>query len=353
MRIINAMFGCKLGGIEQCLIDYTKALLTQNHSVGIIVHPKAKIIEALKKVHDKKINLFKISNLGAWDPFAVWKLKKCLKAYKPDLIIAHGNRAMSLLTKAARKEKIPVIGVAHNYKLQHIVDCDAAFTITTDLLNKLSSLGFEKERIYNIPNMIDIPFEQKEYQERKFHTPPVIGALGRFVKKKGFDDFICAVAKLKEKGLSFKAVLSGLGEEDAALKQLAKEKGLEDVLTFSGWCNDPAQFYQSIDIFCVPSKHEPFGIVLLEGFLYNLPVVSTATEGPIEIVQDGKNGLLVPIGDFEKMADVLAFVLNNPEKAKVIAREGKKTIIEKYSIDVSSKRIDEALKKIKKQGKRG
>src|SRR6202034_4671627 len=102
--------------------------------------------------------------------------------------------------------------------------------------------------------------------------------------------------------IPFKAVLAGEGEEEGALRDLAREKGLGEELRFAGWVTDKQAFFDSIDLFCLPSHHEPFGIVLLEAMAQGLPVVATASEGPSEILEAGEPGVLVPTNDAGALA---------------------------------------------------
>jgi glycosyltransferase involved in cell wall biosynthesis len=120
---------------------------------------------------------------------------------------------------------------------------------------------------------------------------------------------------------------------------LCREHNLEDKVEFLGWVKDKESFYFNIDIFCLPSLHEPFGIVLLEAFKYCKPIVSSAAEGPKEIISDGVNGLLTPIGDYVALAKQIEMLNDDWEIAKKIAKGGYQSLKEKYSIDIVGKSI--------------
>ena len=207
------------------------------------------------------------------------------------------------------------IAKSPNYRLEHLIGLDHVIAITADLRRALIELGQPPERITVIPNMVRVPGEGGL-------TPgyglagapePVIGALGRFVAKKGFAPFLRALALLRGRGYRFRAVLGGAGEEEAALRALARELDLEAVVEFPGWVHDREAFFRRLDVFCVPSLHEPFGIVVVEGFAHARAMVVTDSEGPREIAAYGETALVVPCDDPERLADALAMLLENPE----------------------------------------
>jgi UDP-N-acetylglucosamine 2-epimerase len=160
MKIVNSMFASGLGGIEQAFIDYTKALLLKNYQVVCLIRKNAQIKQALieEGIYDKNnIRIYEIENIfGKNDLLSISKIKKIFSTEKPDIAISHGNRAISLVSPACKASKARHIAVAHNYNIKHMSKADYVFTITDDLKNKISDLGFDKEKIYKTPNMIDI-----------------------------------------------------------------------------------------------------------------------------------------------------------------------------------------------------
>lgn len=337
MRIINAMFGKGLGGIEQAFLDYTRALEISGNKVIPVIQPGAKIEKLISG------EAIKIRNFGNWDFFAASKIRKLILSEKPDAIIAHGGRAAALFRKAA-KNICPVIGVAHNYSTARLMGMDGIFTITEDLRKKVIAEGMLEAKTFKIPNMINLP--QHEPEKSGFRNPPIIGSMGRFVGKKGFDVFLNALAILKNKGVAFKAKLGGDGEEKENLITLAKNLGITDEIEFIGWVGDKAKFFKSIDIFCLPSLHEPFGIVLLEALTNKTPTITTDSEGPSEIVSNEKDAFVVKKNDAEQLSNALEKMIKNQEVAKKLAENGYKTVKQNYSTEVVAKQIHAALEQL-------
>jgi len=344
MRIINAMFGCGKGGIEQAFLDYDAALHAKQHEVITLVHPRAQILPAIIQT-DSTIEM--VANYGSWDITAVWKLKQLLQRITPDCIIAHGNRAVTLLRKATNT--IPIIGVCHNYNLKHLMHCDGLLSITNNIRDLVISRGFSPSLIHQIPNMITVPTGLNPRASLSFRTPPIIGTMGRFVKKKGINIFIEALSILKARAIPFCAIIGGCGIEDQHLRTQVSTLGLDNDISFTGWVEDKTLFYKNCDIFCLPSLHEPFGIVLLEAFLHALPVVSTDSEGPCEIAHHEHDALIVQKANAVAMADAIERLIMHPKLAASLAINAFSTVTKHYDSAIVSVLLDKAITDIIQQ----
>lgn len=363
MKILNIMLSRDLGGIQQAFLDYSSALLRQKNEVINVISFGASITS--------NTNFYRIINLGSWDPISVIQLRRIIAKEKPDLIIAHGNRAINFASRANNTSG-NLIGVAHNYKAKWLKKCDYVFALTEDLVGYLITQGVTQDRIKKVPNMIRldeatlsphvIPAQAGIQDEDNIKMDPrlrgddineggnkthlIIGTMGRFVKKKGFDIFLTALSLLKARGISFKAVIGGEGEEEKTLKRLAAKLGLNKYVTFIGWVKDKERFFNSIDIFCLPSIHEPFGIILLESMKYGCPIVSTSSEGPNEIINDTKTGMLCNIASASDMADKLELILSNPAGTKELTKNAYLSLVQNYDIKVVGKILHNHLEQI-------
>lgn len=335
MRIFNIMMSRGLGGIEQASLDYSKALLLENHQVFNITSFGAEINNSAQ-------NTIILPNLFSWCLLSKIYLRILVSIHKPDVIIAHGNRAISF-AKAFKPKNIPLVGVAHNYSYKYLKLCDYVIVITNHLRKYMQSNGYDDSNMFNIPNMIEVNYP---YITKEFRDPVVVGTFGRFVKKKGFEDYIKAIALIKNMGIKVKALIGGDGPEVMALKNLARENNLEDILSFTGWVTDKEDFFQQIDIFCLPSLEEPFGIVLLEATQHSLPIVASKSEGPSEILRDGVDALLSDIASPKNIAGCCIELINNHSKAASFSFSAYLRLTENYDIQVVSKRLSESLNQI-------
>jgi glycosyltransferase involved in cell wall biosynthesis len=97
----------------------------------------------------------------------------------------------------------------------------------------------------------------------------------------------------------------GDGPLRAQLEAETVQLGLAGRVTWAGWQYDPAPWYQLADVFVCASRHEPLGNVILEAWANGVPVVSTAAQGPLELIEEGVDGLLAPLAAPERLAAVL------------------------------------------------
>jgi glycosyltransferase involved in cell wall biosynthesis len=105
--------------------------------------------------------------------------------------------------------------------------------------------------------------------------------------------------------------LAGGGEEHENLKALVEKYHLQENVNFIGWVNDKKEFFDKIDIFCLPSLVEPFGVIVLEAMLYDKPIIATEAEGPKEIITHMKDGILVPIGSPTAMSEAIEELMDD------------------------------------------
>ncbi|MBN8827946.1 MAG: glycosyltransferase family 4 protein [Sphingobacteriia bacterium] len=336
MRIVNCMFSKKLGGIEQVFLDYHYSLQKRGHEVLSICHTKSPLRKTNK-------DFLAINNFSKWDIFAKFKLLKIIRGFKPDLIITHGSRPTVLNKFVAKKLNIPLVAVAHNYWSKELISCNYLFTITHHLKDYYSNLGFQTNNIFVIHNMIEV---LENLSIKKANSQFIVGAIGRFVPKKGFEVLIKAISLIKDKIPELKVVIGGEGELHANLIALAKNFKIEKIIEFPGWVKDKSEFYSNLDLFVLPSHHEPFGIVILEAMNYNIPVISTNDVGPIEIIKDKENGLLVPIEDEKSLAKAILDLYNNFELRQKLVNNAKINLKENFSYNIIAERIENSLKEI-------
>lgn len=108
-------------------------------------------------------------------------------------------------------------------------------------------------------------------------------------------------------------MLLGQGHNEAGLRAQARALGIEGQVIFAGFHADPSPFYATADLFVLSSDHEGFGNVIVEALSFGLPVVSTdCPSGPAEILQGGRFGRLVPVGDAGALAAAIKAALEAP-----------------------------------------
>lgn len=147
---------------------------------------------------------------------------------------------------------------------------------------------------------------------------PVIATAGRLVPVKDHRTLLRAFVMLRA-GRRARLVIFGEGPLAAELRAYAQESGIGADVLLAGYVNDPTACYAAADLFVLSSTSEGFGNVLVEAMAAGVPVVSTdAPHGPREILDDGRFGALVPVGDAEALAKAMAEMLDHPTSTAIL-----------------------------------
>lgn len=142
---------------------------------------------------------------------------------------------------------------------------------------------------------------------------PLIVSIGRLVHQKGFDVLIRAF-KAVRKSYHSKLLIIGDGKKRAELSQLVESLNLKEDVSFLEFQHNPFKYMKRADVFCLASRYEGFGNVIIEAMTLGIPVVVTdCPSGPAEIVDKGKYGILVPPDDHDAFAEALLKVLTDNE----------------------------------------
>jgi glycosyltransferase involved in cell wall biosynthesis len=332
------MLSRDLGGIQKAFVNYNNMLTKAGNNVLNIASKNSQIIQEHKEL-DKYAQ---IKNLCQWDIYSIFQLRKIFKKFDPDCIIAHTSRAIKFCHYARFNTKYKLIAAAHNYNYKWFGKCDYVFSITKHLADFLNTKQIPQDLIYIVGNSLEItrPFRMKD-----FSNTIILGTLSRLVPQKGLNIFLRSVCLLQQKGNNFKVIIGGDGQQRAELEKLAQELDIKNI-EFAGWVNDKDQFFDKIDIFCLPSLIEPFGIVTLEAMMYGVPIVATRSEGPSQNISDGQNGLLCELGDAQDMAEKIWLLSNKPDLAKALARNAYSYVVNNFSSNIIQNTLNNHLKHI-------
>lgn len=140
--------------------------------------------------------------------------------------------------------------------------------------------------------------------------PPVAAAVGRLSPEKGMADLVAAFAKVKTPGA--KLVIGGEGPERGRIEAAVTEQGLDGRVVLLGQVAGSSEIFGSARVAVVPSRSEAFGLAVVEALGAGLPVVATDCGGPAEILDRGRFGSLVPVGDAAGLAEAIDAALSNP-----------------------------------------
>ncbi|MGA2066639.1 MAG: glycosyltransferase [Thermoguttaceae bacterium] len=155
--------------------------------------------------------------------------------------------------------------------------------------------------------------------------PRIVGA-GSFVPRKNYDVLLLALGTLAAEGLQFELSLAGDGPERPALENLARCSGVADRVKFPGDVDDVPRLLSTAHLCAHPSRSEGLSNTVLEAMAEGLPVVACPVGATDEIIEDGKNGLLVPPGSPRDLAAAMRRLLAGAELRGRLGKAGWETV---------------------------
>jgi glycosyltransferase involved in cell wall biosynthesis len=192
----------------------------------------------------------------------------------------------------------------------------------------IKKFGLAGERIINLPIYVDgesiarAPLKadlRKKYPAFDF----IILMASRLTKEKNISLAIRSMAKIAEKYPKTGMIIVGSGEEEMKLKKLAEP--LKDNIIFKPWADEISSYLKTADMFLITSSYEGWSMAAVEAMAAGCPVVMTDVGCAGELVKDGLNGLVAPIGDEEEMVKNIFRLIENKDLREALTREAKRT----------------------------
>ena len=286
---------------------------------------------------------------------AFWPLVRYLKREQPDVLLAAMWPLTVIAPLAARlagfkgrllvSEHEPLsLAYAHKGGLHHAVLrlsqrllyplADARVAVSAGVADDLAALsGLPRSQftvIYNPAALGRVPATPTARPVAlPGHAGPVLLSVGTLKRVKRFDVLINAFARLTDFPEAVLCIV-GEGEERTSLEELIAALGLNGRVLLPGYAPDPSIWYAHADLFVLSSDYEGFGNVIVEALEYGLPVVSTdCPVGPREILEDGKYGKLVSVGNPDAMAEAMKDFLRAKHDRETLKRRAQEFTIEK------------------------
>jgi glycosyltransferase involved in cell wall biosynthesis len=325
------------GGITPVVTNLANAFVEKGHPVDMVLFVPRDCLERPQGL-DGRINII---NLGG-GPKVVGSLRlwRYLTTKRPRILLSAGWRAnfMAAWSRGLPGVKTKVWGGVHNslslgqegmnpflrwrknLGIRHA--CKAfeglvavSHGVAEDFIRTTGVPGEKVHVIFNPilkPELLERALEGPPHPWFGSGSPPVILGVGRLARQKDFPTLIRAFAKVLETR-PCRLILLGEGRERPALEKLICEMGLGDAVDLPGFVENPFSFMSRAALLVLSSAWEGFGNVLAEALALGLPVVSTdCPSGPREILEEGRFGTLVPVGNVEAMAKAMMQTLDHP-----------------------------------------
>jgi glycosyltransferase involved in cell wall biosynthesis len=169
-----------------------------------------------------------------------------------------------------------------------------------------------------------IPNGIRELPNLEIERESLVLGVGRLKAEKGFDLLLRAFATVLPQFPEWRLVIVGDGRDKAKLMDLRKHLDLSGSVEFLGLVSDVEVWMARAGLVVAPSRSEAFGNVILESMAMGAPVLSTACFGPVSIIDDGVNGMLVSIDDAAALATAMAELMSKPSLRRRLGDEATK-----------------------------
>ncbi len=161
----------------------------------------------------------------------------------------------------------------------------------------------------------------------------VVGIVGRMVPLKNHDIFIRALKMVSRSESDVWGLVVGDGPLKDRLLSLAGVEGLSERVVFTGWRTDMERVLAAVDILVLCSQVEGHNVVILEAMACEKPVVGTDVYGINSVIKNGRNGLLVPPGNPERLAEAVLTIIRDPSKGAAMGKKARRCIERDYSVE--------------------
>jgi glycosyltransferase involved in cell wall biosynthesis len=228
----------------------------------------------------------------------------------------------------------------------HYPLADHVIGVSEDITHELSSdHGLSEELFTTIWNPVDTDKVNAQARESLSHPwfsedIPVVLGVGRLEEFKQFWVLLAAFEKLTRR-IDAKLVILGDGSRKQELVKQAEASGIEEDIDFVGLVSNPYKYMRRADLLAHSSRYEGFGLVLVEALACGTPVVATdCPGGPSDILNHGKYGELVDVGDPQELADAMGRTLENPPDPDRLAKRA-----QHYRVDKVADRYAEVIER--------
>jgi L-malate glycosyltransferase len=193
--------------------------------------------------------------------------------------------------------------------------------------------GLAPNKITVIHNGIDLHALPHSPSQRKTDSPPLVGIVANLNRKvKRVQDFISAAAIVHRYRPDVRFLIVGDGWLRPQLEAQAEEEGLGVIVHFTGLLPDPMVHVRNFSVGVITSESEGLCNAIIEYIACGVPVVATAAGGNFELIEEGENGFLVPVGAVEKIAERIVELIENENLSRKMSKRAKEKVVAEFSL---------------------
>lgn len=343
MRILHIETGQNLYGGALQVIYLMKGLRHQRCENILVCRPNSQIAASARPY----AAIFELPMLGELDPLFALRLRQVIRKNRPDIVHVHSRRGADLWSPLAawrtrscliltRRVDNPELPWLARFKYRHY---RRVITISEAIRQVMLNEGIPAHKLVCVHSAVDTQHNtigcQKKWFLSQFSLQPdhqVIGVIAQLIARKGHHHLIKAIPAIVRRHPNTVFLFLGQGPLRAKLRNLCYRQKIEKYVYFAGFRPDLKKILGCLDIVVHPAEMEGLGVALLQSAAAGLPIVATRVGGIPEVVQDGKNGYLVDVGDIQALSERILQLLQDPLKARSLGEAGRHMVCAKFSI---------------------
>lgn len=346
LTVLQYITPSRLGGAEECFLNIVRDQKARGHRVIALTKRDTPLRPLLEEtgveVHAWKTN-------GKIDPKTLWKVCQLIRREKVDVIHTHLTTAAWIGSLAGMLTKRPVVAHVHAADSKTWFQfADYLVAVAKGVKKHIMAQGVPGEKIEVVYYGIDL---------RKYEGAPTkseakaalglapetrtVGVVASLQERKGHPYLLRALKAIEPQVGPVHALFAGEGPEEAALRALAAELGLQDRVHFLGFRSDVRQVLAACDVFTLPSRKEGLSIAVMEAMALLVPVVVTDIAGMAEVVRNEETGLLVPPFEEKPLGEAIVRLLQDDELGKTLAANGRRFLEANFDQKATLGRFDE------------
>ncbi|MCC5826156.1 glycosyltransferase [Alkalimonas sp.] len=345
VRVLHFVTGGFSGGATQVAVSLVKAA-QEGPDVEPLLVLRKKMRTDPRRVQELIDQGLPVATVpGVSHLISILALVKLCKAFKPDVLVAHGFSEHLWGRYAGLIAKVPhLVHVEHNTKERYTTwrlmqsrwlakRTDAIVGCSEGVKQSLLGMQLPAEKIIAIPNGIQLePFAQAAQQPYADRAAQIV-MVSRFAKQKDHATLLQALALLKHRGLTPQLMLAGKGKARyiEPLKRLCQQLGIEEQVRFLGLCRTVPQLLMSSKIAVLSTHYEGMPLSLLEGMAAGCAVIGSKVPGVQEVIEHGTTGILAEHANPIALADALQELLEKESFAQQLASNAMQVAWQEFS----------------------
>ncbi len=335
LRVVQVITPSHMGGAEMLLAR----LMRRSDPTQVVQHCVSSLSDAAVEMQSAGMTLETLDISGKFNLLALSRIRRAARDFRADLLHSHLSTASWWCGWLERLGGPPSVGHVHGFtssfwhsRQSHLIACSQA--VKRDLIQK----GIRADRISVIHCPVDPDDQQRTRTPAEVRAElgaddatPVVGTFAHLSIKKGFRELARAAEQVLRRIPNAQFWCCGEGKLRGELEQQIQAAGIADRFRLLGFRRDVPDLMQAIDVMCLPSHREPFGLVYVEAALAEKPVIACDAGGAPEIVDDGETGLLVRPQNVPDLAEAILTLLDNRDRAAGMGRRAREFALERFT----------------------